>query len=65
MGELGGKLWGLVGLIVDVIRWSVKLDSHEGSDSFNLGLISRDQLVSRTPAKIFITLAVAVETSEK
>ena len=36
MGKLGSKLWGLVGLKVDVIRWSVELDSCEGGDSFNL-----------------------------
>ena len=65
MGELGGKLWGLVCLKVDVIRWRVKLDSREDSDSFDLGLISRDQLVSRTSAKIFFTLEAMVETPEK
>lgn len=28
MGELGGELWGLVGLVVDVIRGSVVRDSN-------------------------------------
>lgn len=36
MGELGGELWGPVGLVVDVIRWSVELDPRDSSDGFNL-----------------------------
>ena len=37
MRELGGKLWGLVGRVVDVIRWGVERDSGENSNGFNLG----------------------------
>ena len=36
MGELGGEPRGLVGLIVDVVLWSIELDSCENSDGFEL-----------------------------
>jgi hypothetical protein len=65
VGELGGELWGFIGLIVDVIRREVELHSHESSDSFNLGEISRDQFVLSIPAKRVVTLAVAVKTLGK
>jgi hypothetical protein len=65
VGELGGELWGFIGLIVDVIRREVELHSRESSDSFNLGEISRDQFVSSIPAKRVVTLAVALEAPEK
>ena len=37
MRELGGELWFLVGLVVDVIRRGVELDSGEQSEGFDLG----------------------------
>jgi hypothetical protein len=63
--EFGGELWGLVGLVVDVIRRGVELDSSENGDGFNLEEISRDQLVPRMPAKSLGTLEVADAASEK
>lgn len=65
MRELGGELWCLVGLIVDVIRWGVELDPRENGDSFNLGEISRDQLVPGITTKKFVTLEVAEEAPAK
>jgi len=41
MRELGGELWCLVGLVVDVVRGGVELDSGEQSKGFDLGEISR------------------------
>ena len=41
MRELGGELWLLIGLVVDVIRRGVEFDSDEQSKSFDLGEISR------------------------
>ena len=62
MRELGGELRGFVGLVVDVIRWSVKRDSGESGDGFNL---PRDQVVSRGLLESLITLLVAVGAFEK
>jgi len=41
MRELGGELWLLVGLVVDVTCGGVVLDSDEQSKGFDLGEISR------------------------
>jgi len=65
MGEFGGELRGLVGLVVDVIFGGVELDSSENGDGFNLGEISGDQLVPRTLARSLDTLGVAAAPSEK
>lgn len=57
MRELGGKLWSLVCLVMDVIRRNIELDPRKNSEGFNLRKISRDQLVSKIPGKSFVTLA--------
>lgn len=64
MRKLGSKRRGLVCLVVDVIFWSVVLDSNEGSDSLNLKT-SEDQLVSRIPERDSDTLEVTLAASAK
>ena len=41
MGELVGEFWLLVGLVVNIARGGVELDSDEQSKGFDLGEISR------------------------
>ena len=36
MGEFVRELWGLIGLVMDVIRGGVKLDSNKSGDGFYL-----------------------------
>jgi len=65
MRKFGGELWGPVGLVVNVTLRGVELDSGENGDGFNLGEISRDQLVQRIPERGWDTLEVATEASAR
>ena len=48
MGELGGELWGLVCLVVDVILRGVISNSDKSGDSFHLTEIKRSAFFKDT-----------------